>query len=453
MPLVIWILAFFGHQGFVIRHWQCAKNMKAKIQDGTKVSVVPRSRTIRIFGVGGAGVQLLDLVIGGEFTGASFAVIDTDGPSLAGSSAPVKIQLETKLMRGLGTGGDPERGRALAEEQFSTLKTACEGATVVFILAGLGGGAGSGISSVLARAAKESGALVLAFVTLPFACEGNRRQQQAQQGLGELKAVADGVICLPNQKTFKLIDENTSVLDTFRITGGLLLESVRGVWRLLTRRGLIQIHFDDLRALVHDRHSESVFASIEAAGVARSREIVDKLLAHPLLDEGRALAEADAVLVSLMGGKDLTMSEVNRVMEQISRQCEQAQIIMGAAVDETLKNRLCVTVIAAKNAVSNAEAPETFECADVSASRSAGRRHVAAIPTHQPSPPPLNLEQREQMITRRGGHVRKPGSKMLQAQLPLAIISKGRFDKSEPTIHKGEDLDIPTYIRRGVALN
>ena len=156
MPLVIRILAFFGHQGFVIRHWQCAKNMKAKIQDGTMVSEVPQSRTIKIFGVGGAGVQLLDLVIGGEFTGASFAVIDTDAPSLEPSSAPVKIQLETKLLRGLGTGGDPERGRALAEEQFSTLKTACEGATVVFILAGLGGGAGSGISSVLARAAKET---------------------------------------------------------------------------------------------------------------------------------------------------------------------------------------------------------------------------------------------------------------------------------------------------------
>ena len=124
---------------------------------------------------------------------------------------------------------------------------------------------------------------------------------------------------------------------------------MRGVWRLLTRPGLIQIHFDDLCAMVRDRHSESVFASVEAAGVARSREIVEKLLTHPLLDEGRALAEADAVLVSLMGGKDLTMAEVNRVMEQISRHCEHAQIIMGAAVDEALKNRLSVTVIAAKH--------------------------------------------------------------------------------------------------------
>jgi cell division protein FtsZ len=422
--------------------------MKTKPETPAAGPKPAQKAAVKIFGVGGAGVQLLDMVMGGEFTGASYAVIDTDGPSLAASTAPVKIQLETKLLRGLGTGGDPERGRALAEEQFATLKTACEGATVIFILAGLGGGAGSGISSVLARAAKETGALVLAFVTLPFACEGNRRQQQAQAGLGELKAVADGVICLPNQKTFKLIDENTSVLDTFRITGGLLLESVRGVWRLLTRRGLIQIHFDDLRALLHDRHSESVFACIETSGVARSREIVEKLLAHPLLDEGRALAEADAVLVSLMGGKDLTMAEVNRVMEQISRQCEQAQIIMGAAVDETLKNRLCVTVIAAKNAAVRTETPGDLP--EQTFSRGATARTAGHAGPVMPS---LSLDQREQMMSRRGSRGRKPGSKMLQTQLPLAIVSKGRFDKSEPTIHKGEDLDIPTYIRRGVALN
>ena len=403
---------------------------------------------VKIFGVGGTGVQLLDPLLGEEFTGATFAAIDTDAPSLASCPAPVKIQLETKLLRGLGTGGDPERGCALAEEQFSTLTAACEGATVVFILAGLGGGAGSGISPVLARAAKETGALVLAFVTLPFECEGNRRGQQAQQGLDELRAVADGVICLPNQKTFKLIDENTSVLDTFRITGGLLLESVRGVWRLLTRRGLIQIHFDDLRALIHERHSESVFASIETAGPARSREVVEKLLAHPLLDEGRALAEADAVLVSLMGGKDLTMAEVNRVMEQISRQCEQAQIIMGAVVDETLKNRLYVTVIAAKNAVVKAETPAALP------ERAVSRGATARMAAHTaPASSPLNLDAREQVLSRRGGRGRQPGPKMLQTQLPLAIVSKGRFDKSEPTIHKGEDLDIPTYIRRGVPLN
>jgi cell division protein FtsZ len=414
---------------------------------------------VKIFGVGSAGVTMLDLLNGADFAGAGFVAINTDAPSLTASSAPVKIQLETKLLRGLGTGGDPERGGAIAEEQFATLKAACEGADVVFVVVGLGGGAGSGISPVLARAAKETGALVLAFVTLPFVCEGNRRQQQAQQSLQQLKSVADGVICLPCQKSFKLIDENTSVLDTFRITGELLVEGVRGVWRLLTRPGLIQIHFADLCALLRDRHSENAFASVEASGPARSREVVEKLLTHPLLDEGRALAESDAVLVSLMGGKDLTMAEVGRVMEQISRHCEHAQVIMGAAVDEALKTRLSVTIIAAKQtgAMPAAELPADAaspamagDPAEPMISRGSGRSGSRCLPPAASFTP----EQREQVLARHAsGRGRKIVAKMRQAQLPLAIISKGRFDKSEPTIHKGEDLDIPTYVRRGVALN
>jgi cell division protein FtsZ len=429
--------------------------MKNKTESSASSLEPAQVPAVKIFGVGSAGVAMLDTLNGGDFAGAGFVAINTDAPSLTSSSATVKIQLETRLLRGLGTGGDPERGRAIAEEQFATLKTACDGADVVFVVAGLGGGAGSGISSVLARAAKETGALVLAFVTLPFTCEGNRRQQQAQSGLDQLKSVADGVICLPCQKTFKLIDENTSVLDTFRITDGLLLESVRGVWRLLTRPGLIRIHFDDLCALVRDGHSESVFASVEATGPARAREVVEKLIAHPLLDEGRALAEADAVLVSLMGGRELTMAEVNRVMEQIGRQCEHAQIIMGAAVDETLKNRLSVTVIAAKP-----NAAARTEPLDVAAAGEASDQTISRGTTARPgsrcgsTAVALTSEQREQMVARHaGGRGRKAGPKLRQAQLPLAIISKGRFDKSEPTIHKGEDLDIPTYVRRGVALN
>jgi cell division protein FtsZ len=429
--------------------------MKTKIETEPAAFEPNPSRRIKIFGVGGAGVSLLDTLNGEEFAGASFVAINTDAPSLVASCATVKIHLETKLLRGLGTGGDPERGRAIAEEQFATLKTACEGADVVLIIAGLGGGAGSGISPVLARAAKETGALVLAFVTLPFLCEGNRRQEQAQQSLEQLKSVADGVICLPSQKTFKLIDENTSVLDTFRITGGLLIEGVRGVWQLLTRPGLIQIHFDDLCALVRNRHSESVFACVEATGAGRSREIVEKLLAHPLLDEGRALAESDAVLVSLMGGKDLTMAEVNRVMEQISRHCEHAQIIMGAAVDAELKNRLSVTVIAAKHNVAagpetNAASVPTFTSGEQGIQRGATARTGARCSTTSPT---FNIEQREQLLAKNASRPRKGNSKMRQEQLPLAIVSKGRFDKSEPTIHKGEDLDIPTYLRRGVPLN
>jgi cell division protein FtsZ len=433
--------------------------MKTKTQTPAAMLEPAKIPAAKIFGVGNAGVSLLEAINTEDFTGAGFAAVNTDASSLAASSAVLKIHLETRLLRGLGTGGDPERGRAIAEEQFATLKTACEGADIIFIVAGLGGGAGSGITPVLARAAKEAGALVLAFVTLPFACEGNRRQLQAQQSLEQLKSVADGVICLPCQKTFKLIDENTSVLDTFRITGELLVEGARGVWRLLTRPGLIQIHFADLCALVRDRHSESAFASVEASGPARAREVVEKLLAHPLLDEGRALAESDAVLVSLMGGRDLTMAEVGRVMEQISRHCERAQVIMGAAVDEAMKTRLSVTVIAAKPNGSMPAAESLAGAAPLATAddyaepmflRGSGRSASRCVPPAAS----LTPEQREQAVARHGsGRARKIVAKMRQAQLPLAIISKGRFDKSEPTIHKGEDLDIPTYIRRGVALN
>jgi cell division protein FtsZ len=424
--------------------------MKTPIETPAEILKPGHKPVVKIFGVGSAGVGMIDAFSREEFVGAEFVAVNTGASSLTASSAQIKIHLETKLLRGLGTGGDPERGRTLAEEQFSTLKGACAGANVVFIVAGLGGGAGSGISPVLARAAKETGALVLAFVTLPFSCEGNRRQNQAHDGLDKLKAAADGVICLPGQKTAKLIDENTSVVDTFRITGALLAEGVRGIWRLITQPGLIQIHFDDLCNLVRDRHSESAFAFVEANGTARSHEAMEKLLAHPLLDKGRALAEADAVLVSLTGGRDLKMAEVNRVMENINRHCDHAQIIMGAAVDKELKNHLSITVIAAKNSARKSESAGT---AIASADQTAPHGATARAAGNFPASPSLVLEQREQLVARHAGRARKAGTKMQQAQLPLAIVSKGRFDKSEPTLYKGEDLDIPTYVRRGVPLN
>ena len=384
---------------------------------------------IQIMGVGTAGVRLLDTLAGADFAGAARVAIDTDAASLTASGVSHKIQLDNRLVRGLDTGGDAEHNRALAEAQYATLKAAGAGAQVILLVAGLGGGVGGVITPLLARAARETGALVLAFVTLPFDWEGSHRRDQARQDLKQIRAQADGVICLPNQKTFKLIDENTGVAEFFRISAGLLTEALRGVWQLMTRPGLIQIHLADLCALLRDKNSEAVFAFVEAAGSARAREVVEKLLAHPLLDEGRALAESDTVLVNLMGGRDLTMGEVNRVMEQITRQCEHARVIMGAALDEPLKDRLTVTVIAARHGRSAAPG-------EAAPSRGAH----ACPPPREPSGKP-----------HAAGGRRKADPKLRQEMLPLATISKGRFDKSEPTIHHGEDLDIPTYLRRGVS--
>lgn len=419
---------------------------------------------VKIFGVGTAGVTMLEQMAREDFAGAKFVAVNADAPAFLPLAGVEMIHLETKLLRGLGTGGDPERGCKVAEENLPRLKEACAGADVVFIVAGLGGGAGTGISPVLARAARETGALVVAFVTLPFDCEGNRRQHQARQGLEKLQAAADGVICLPNQKVFKLIAENTSLVDTFRTTAQFLVEGARGVWHLLMHRGLIEIHVEELSALLRDCKGESCFAAVEAAGTTRARDAMEKLLAHPLLDGGEALKEADAVLVSLMGGPDLTMADVNRVMEQINQQCQRVQVIMGAAVDEAFRDRLAVTVIATCRS--------TRDTATLGAKKSAAatppdgespefdtqfiERKATARPASRfvPPAPALTPEQREQLLTKQGGgRARKNLPRMRQGHLPLDIVSKGRFDKTEPTVHKGEDLDVPTYIRRGVALN
>jgi len=436
--------------------------MHAEIPPQDSPQTAAKKLCVKIFGVGSAGTAMLEQMAKDDFAGATFVAVNTEAQQLA-NPAVSRIHLETKLLRGLGTGGDPERGRKAAEENFQTLKEACAGAAVIFIVTGLGGGAGTGISPVLARAARESGALALAFVTLPFDLEGNRRQQQARQGLDHLKAAADGVICLPNQKICKLIAENMSLMDTFRTTTGLLVDGVRGIWRLLMHRGLIEIHFDELSSLLRDR-GESCFAAVEAAGTTRARDTMEKILAHPLLDGGQILKEADAVLVSLMGGPDLTMADVNRVMEAVNQQCQRAQVMMGAAVDESFRDRLAVTVIATRRDRHQRESTTTdSEQATVTANTEAQELDTQFLETQAtarpasrfvPPAPTLTPEQREQLLTKQGGgRARKQVSRMKQGNLPLEIINKGRFNKTEPTVHKGEDLDVPTYIRRGVALN
>ena len=397
---------------------------------------VAEKTTMKIFGVGDVGVKLLADLDAAEFSAAGFAAVNTDGLSLPASGAPLKFHIENKLLRGLGSGGDAVRARTLAEEQFSALKSACADARVVFILAGLGGGAGSGISPVLARAAREAGALVLAFVTLPFECEGSHRQQQAQRGLEHLKESADGVICLNGDKIFGIIDENTSILEIFGAADRLLIDGLRGVWQLLNRRGLIQVHFSDLCELLRDRHAENCFAFVEASGPARSREVVKEILSHPLLDKGRALAESDAVIVNITAGKNLTMAEIKRVMDEVKRRCGTVQIIMGAAVDEALGDRLCVTIIAARPTVL-AKPDETVRPAGT-----LNRGGYTSSHAGMSVSPTLN-----------GSRLRHSSGKPVQTQLPLTVVSRGRFDKSEPTLHQGEDLDVPTFLRRGVMMN
>ncbi len=420
--------------------------------------ISPSQPRLKVFGVGTTGLAVLDRLIAEGMPASDLIAVNTDPDPLERCGAGVRIHLESKLLRGLGSGGDPERTRAAAEESAGKLKAACESAEVIFIAAGLGGGTGTGISPVIARTAKETGALVIGFLTLPFDCEGSRRQAIARAGLERFQESADGVICLPNQKIFKLIDENTSLVDTFRLSNSLLAEGVRGIWRLLTAKGLIEIQLTDFCELVRGRHAESIFATAEAAGPGRCGGLLAKLASHPMLDDGLLLAQSEAILVSVTGGPDLSMLEVNRLMQEIRGRAVKAQLTMGAAIDENFQDRLAVTLIVArKNGQAKQESIDTDtltkseELDTQLVTKTESPRHGSRL---LPPPPDLAPEQMQQMLKRqRGGGARKNVVKLRQTQLPLEIVSKGRFDKSEPTIHKGEDLDVPTYIRRGVALN
>src|SRR5436190_17631840 len=293
-----------------------------------------RKFTIKVLGIGGAGCNAARHFARLDLPDVSCALLNTDAAALGQTPSDPKVLLGFKSMRGLGAGGDPERGRQAAEEDRDQIRAVCEGADLIFLIAGLGGGTGTGAGPILCRIAKEAGALVLGMVVLPFDCEGTRRQRQAQAGLQEFKKAADGVICLPNQKLLQFVDEKTSLPEAFAIGNEWVAQGVRGIWRTLFQPGLINVDFADLCGVFRDKHSEGSLATAEAAGENRSRDVVNQLLAHPLIENDQGLTESNGVLVSLVGGPDLTMTEVTRIMEQITRHCEQAHVIMGAAVDE-----------------------------------------------------------------------------------------------------------------------
>jgi cell division protein FtsZ len=420
----------------------------------------PRALTAKIFGVGGAGCNAADHLARSNFNGTFYA-INTDALALDKSGLENKTTLGNRRTRGMGTGGDPELGRIVAQEDLANLKSLTTNADLVFILGGLGGGTGTGAAPVLAQAAKENGALVLAIVTTPFDFEGNRRQAQAQSGLQALTAAADAVICLPNQKLFKILDENTSFVELFKTSNEMLADAVRGVWRLLTDSALKPVDFADLCSVTRARHAESAFAIVDGMGDTRVDQVVEKLLAHPLLDAGEVLAQSDAVLVSLVGGPDLSMGEVDRLMTQINRHCEKANLVFGASINDSYTSKLSLTLIASRSPKTDLKPTAALssdrqttpsqlgldrpQFLDPAKTERPGSRVVAPVPD-------LTAEAREQLLAAGGRRSRKKGSR-LQKELPLEIVSKGRFDKSEPTIRGGEDLDMPTYIRRGVALN
>jgi cell division protein FtsZ len=427
---------------------------------------------MKIIGVGTGGVAAARNLRSLPLEGVQWGGVDTDAMSLSHSGLAETRLMGVRLTRGLGTGGDPDLGRAAAEADVEAIRSLGANGDVIILLVGLGGGTGSGAAPVIARVLREAGKLVFALATLPFEFEGVRRQQQAQEALRQLRGAADAVVCLPNQKVASLLDANTTFVDTFKTTHRLLGQGIEGLWRLMTREAFIKVDFADLSRVVRGRHAESAYAAAEACGENRLREVLDLLFQSPLLDQGRWLNEADAVLVSVVGGQDMTLREINQLMEQIHRRCEKAEVIMGASFDGSVVGRFAVTLVASRRlpGPGTKDASEESETEDVemptcqfpvpgTRPAEAGGEQVSEGRTQSrfaamaPSFPKDKLEEifSRQVPTKEKPKRRSTGPR--QGMLPLEAVSKGRFAKSEPTLHRGEDLDTPTYIRKGVPLN
>ncbi|MCX8109495.1 MAG: cell division FtsZ family protein, partial [Verrucomicrobiae bacterium] len=245
------------------------------------VARVRRIPAVRVVGVGGAGLQAVSHMMQSGLTGVTYAAAHSDERLLATCQLEQKVLFGASVTRGLGAGGDPDIGRAAAEADLEILRELAVNQDLVIIVAGLGGGTGSGAAPVVARVARELGSLVVGVVTLPFDFEGQRRHQQAQLALRQLKCAADAVICLPNQKVAGLLDQSTPLLEAFRIANDHLAEGVRGLWRLVTQEGLINVDFADLCRVVRGRKAESSFATASASGENRGREVTQKLFSSP----------------------------------------------------------------------------------------------------------------------------------------------------------------------------
>ena len=397
---------------------------------------------LKVFGVGGAGCNAVGQIasaIAGQadhpLAGIELVAVNTDLQALAGITGAEHVQIGSAITRGLGAGGDMELGLRAAQQNTERLEAIAQNTGLVFVVAGLGGGTGTGAAPVVARVAKEQGALVVAFALLPFGFEGDRRRQQALAGLEQLRAHADAVICIPNDKLFKVAGENAQALEAFQRGNELIATGVQAFWQLLARKGLINVDFADLRAALGTKHSDGIFSFGTATGSEKVRDAGKALMENPLLDGGEILGKADAVLISVLGGPDLTLADVQRAVEPISRLASHARITMGAAIEEAHRDRLTITVIATANSLPRRVAPTV-------APRPVIGRQIAPRSTPLSAPAPVESTK---SVT---GKKESPK----QEHLPLEGISRGRFEKSEPTLYNGEDLDVPTYIRRGISL-
>jgi cell division protein FtsZ len=301
---------------------------------------------IKVVGVGGAGLNAVNRMIDAGISQVEFIAVNTDMQALRTSDAPVKIHIGRDLTQGLGSGSDPDVGRRAADESHDELKQELRGADMVFVAAGEGGGTGSGAAPVVAAIARELGALTVGIVTTPFRFEGTKRRGQAERGIAELRAACDTTIVIPNDRLLEVLERSTSMLDAFKVADDVLRQGVQGICDLITMPGLINLDFADVRTIMSD--SDTALMGIgfsSSSGEGRAREAAERALRSPLIDA--EIAGARGILLSIAGGDDLTLVEVNDAAEVIrAAATDDTNIIFGATVDDRLTGQVWVTVVA-----------------------------------------------------------------------------------------------------------
>jgi cell division protein FtsZ len=443
---------------------------------------------IKIVSVGGAGLNALDRIVLDGLERAEVVAINTDVQSLATSVAAHKVQLGRAMTRGLGAGGDPELGYQAAVESADEIRGALADARMIFICAGLGGGTGSGAAPYIAQLAGEAGALVVAFATLPFSFEGKRRNAQAREALARFNEVANAVVCFENDQMGDIVPPQAGIHQAFAVADSTISQSVRSIVNLIQRPGLIHIGFDDLLAALRSHNGRCLFGFGESDSDNRAHEALTQALKNPLMDRGRMLEEAARVLVQVAGGPGMTLSEVEILMQELGRHVsDQTQILFGAAVDARLGDRLTVTIISSltadedlipqqtQPALSSAPAKlpvwehpqeippkieiepeptptEAFEPAEMIPFEEPAPSETAPQPPTEPAPskPKATVSTPHKTPVKEAKSSTEKSVQAKQEVLQFEAVTRGRFEKSEPTIVEGEDLDVPTYLRKNI---
>jgi cell division protein FtsZ len=456
---------------------------------------------VKVVGVGGAGSNILDRVMLDGIDGADMVAINTDVQSLTASVAAHKVQIGRNLTRGLGSGGDPELGYAAAEEATDEIRSVLQGGTVIFVCSGLGGGTGSGAAPYMAQLAKEENALVLGFVAVPFSFEGRRRCAQAEESLARLRSVCDAVVCFENDRMAEITLPRMGIHEAFAAADLTISQSIRSVTGILQRPGLLHIGFDDVCSVLRNGDARALFGYGEAEGENRAHDALAKALKNPLMNRGALLEETYHAIVHICGGSNVTLGEVQIIMEELNRHInEQTQLFMGVGIECRMGNRLSVSILsslgngAEKPAVQpmqrmiRADGPETksplpeikpdpwqpaadpappnsvpkekqhdVAPAERSSERASGELMLPPSETETPKPAPFRAqaakgEAKPMMPTPAKTQPSAPAKKTeaKQETLQFEPVSRGRFEKSEPTIIDGQDLDVPTFLRKNV---